>query len=72
MELENDRIVMHFYDDGLPFDFSGVPSPDLAAPKEGGYGLWIVRQVMDDLSYAPGTERGNHWRAEKRVKKRTV
>ena len=68
MELENDRIVMNLYDSGKAFDIERVLTPDLQQPKEGGYGIWIVRQLMDDVTYYPQEGTGNHWRIEKTFK----
>jgi anti-sigma regulatory factor (Ser/Thr protein kinase) len=70
--LEADQIQIDVYDRGAPFDLSAVPDPcgardrDLRRPSERGYGVHIVRQVMDEIDYWPSTEDGNHWRMVKR------
>jgi PAS domain S-box-containing protein len=65
--LQPDQMALDLYDDGTPFDISTVPDPDLGQPQEGGYGLYIARQVTDELTFTPATPEGNHWRLVKRV-----
>jgi len=62
-----DRIELDLHDDGTPFDLSSVPEPDLIAPQEGGYGLFVAHQVTDELTYTPATPDGNHWRLIKQA-----
>lgn len=57
-------IQIDLFDNGESFDPASVP-PYLSNPMdlvEGGYGLYIVRQVMDLVQYEPETPRGNHWK----------
>jgi PAS domain S-box-containing protein len=69
LTLEMDRLRIDTYDDGDAFDINQVPEPDLDpdpdAPQEGGFGLFLVRQVTDEVTYEPGTAEGNHWRIVK-------
>jgi sigma-B regulation protein RsbU (phosphoserine phosphatase) len=69
LTLEMDRLQIDTYDDGDTFDIDQVPEPDLDpdpdAPQEGGFGLFLVRQVTDEVTYEPGTKDGNHWRIVK-------
>jgi len=57
-------IQIDLYDDGESFDPSSVPEPATQANSlnEGGYGLHIVRQIMDRALYQANTPKGNHWR----------
>lgn len=43
-------------DAGRGFDFDAVPPPDFAHPRDGGYGVHLMRQTMSRVSYrrAPG------------------
>lgn len=61
--LLNNGIQLDFYDQGASFDPSSVPQPNSDPHQlvEGGYGLHIVRQIMDVVSYEHDPERGNHW-----------
>jgi sigma-B regulation protein RsbU (phosphoserine phosphatase) len=62
-------IQIDLYDDGIGFDPAAVPSPSPEPDtlSEGGYGLHIVRQIMDIVRYQAGTPKGNHWRLIKYV-----
>ena len=66
IRLETDRVEVDLYDDGLPFDISAVP-PRVSPGQESdrGYGVHIVRQLMDEIAYTPSTSAGNHWRLVK-------
>jgi len=58
-----DQIQLDLYDDGTPFDPSQVPAPDLTEElQDRGRGLFVARQLTDELTYNPATPEGNHWR----------
>ena len=59
----NNGIQLDFYDKGASFDPNTIPSPksDPHQLEEGGYGLHIVRQIMDVVSYEQDAQGGNHW-----------
>jgi serine/threonine-protein kinase RsbW len=61
--LLNNGVALDFYDQGGSFDPNVVPepSPDPHELNEGGYGLHIVRQIMDVVSYESQPGQGNHW-----------
>ena len=61
--LLNNGVQLDFYDQGRSFDPNAVPLPkaDPHQLSEGGYGLHIVRQIMDVVSYEHDPELGNHW-----------
>jgi anti-sigma regulatory factor (Ser/Thr protein kinase) len=65
LTLEVDRMQIDTYDDGDSFDIDQVPEPDPDALQEGGYGLFLLRQVVDKVTYEPATAMGNHWRVVK-------
>jgi sigma-B regulation protein RsbU (phosphoserine phosphatase) len=60
-------VYLDFYDTGVSFDPSTIPEPNANPHQlmEGGYGLHIVRQIMDVVTYSRHPERGNHWHLEK-------
>jgi serine phosphatase RsbU (regulator of sigma subunit)/anti-sigma regulatory factor (Ser/Thr protein kinase) len=61
--LLSNGVQLDFFDNGAGFDPNSVPEP-VADPnnlKEGGYGLHIVRQIMDVVSYTSDPGQGNHW-----------
>ena len=55
------KIVMR--DQGKSFNPSSVPEPnvkaDLSERKIGGLGMYLMRKLMDEVSYESSTERGN-------------
>ena len=62
-------IQIDLYDDGEGFDPNAVPAPatEPGTLNEGGYGLHIVRQIMDSVQYQADTPKGNHWRLIKYI-----
>ena len=50
------RVVVQFVDDGVPFDPLAKEDPDISPEgimgREGGLGIFLVKQMMDDVSYA--------------------
>ena len=64
--LSPDQIQLDLYDDGTPFDPSQVPASDLTEElQDRGRGLFVARQLTDELTYNPATPEGNHWRLVK-------
>lgn len=63
LTLLDNGVALDFYDQGKGFDPNTVPEPDSNPHKlvEGGYGLHIVRQIMDVVSYEIQPGHGNHW-----------
>jgi serine/threonine-protein kinase RsbW len=58
---EYKRLIVELYDTGRSFDPSKIPDPDLAIPGEHGYGLFLVRQLMDEVIYH--AKEGQAWRS---------
>ena len=46
-------------DKGVPFDPTKMPDPNLDEPKEGGYGIYLIRQIMKHVTYH---RRGSQWK----------
>lgn len=46
-----DHIEFRFEDLGESFDPLAVGDPDFNNPDEGGYGVWLIRQIMDEFIY---------------------
>jgi serine/threonine-protein kinase RsbW len=55
------KIIMR--DRGKPFDPASVPEPnvkaDLSERKIGGLGMYLMRKLMDEVSYESSPETGN-------------
>jgi len=62
-ELQDKDFVITIRDKGKPFDSSSVPPPDLGRDldkrKIGGLGIYLMRKMMDDVSYSFDVEKGN-------------
>lgn len=56
LSVASDMVTMAVEDDGPPFDPLSLPPPDLTVGLEdrrvGGLGVYLVREVMDEVSYA--------------------
>jgi serine/threonine-protein kinase RsbW len=58
------RIVVELHDNGRPFEPEIIPKPTLGEPQIRGYGLFLMRELLDEVDYdsQPG---GNRWRLVK-------
>ena len=49
------RVVIQFLDGGVPFDPLAAGDPDISTEglmqREGGLGIFMVKKMMDDVSY---------------------
>ncbi len=49
------RVILQFLDSGIPFDPLAKEDPDTSIEanmeREGGLGIFMVKQLMDDVSY---------------------
>jgi anti-sigma regulatory factor (Ser/Thr protein kinase) len=61
--LQDNDFVITIRDRGRPFDPGSVPLPDLEADlnhrRVGGLGMYLMRKLMDDVSYEFDAEKGN-------------
>jgi serine/threonine-protein kinase RsbW len=51
---QDEFIEVQMRDEGHAFAFDEAPDPDLDALPESGMGLYIMRQLADDVTYLPG------------------
>ncbi|MGR9074043.1 MAG: ATP-binding protein [Gammaproteobacteria bacterium] len=56
INFQKDELVIKVYDHGQGFDLESVPLPDLEHPKEGGLGLFLIRTLMDSVTYTAQDE----------------
>jgi serine/threonine-protein kinase RsbW len=49
-------LVVEVKDRGMGFDLEKVPLPNFEKHPEGGYGLFLIRTVMDEVSYVKGEQ----------------
>jgi anti-sigma regulatory factor (Ser/Thr protein kinase) len=69
LSRENDDVVVHLRDEGIPFDPCRAlqnPSPSPLQLREGGYGMSIIAGVMTEIDYEH-TALGNHLIMKKRM-----
>ena len=61
--MQEDAIKIILIDHGEPFDPSSIPMPDLKADlsdrKIGGLGIFLMRKLMDEVSYEPKPDKSN-------------
>ncbi|WP_051249554.1 ATP-binding protein [Maridesulfovibrio zosterae] len=48
------KLIIEVEDNGPGFDFKNVSKPDLEKAHEGGYGLYLIKHVMDSVVYETG------------------
>ena len=66
LSVDEDGIALEIFDQNEPFDPDTAPLPDLNEAQESGYGLFIVRQILDEFTCKPNAFGGNHWRLAKK------
>ena len=73
LEVDPNKLTVCLTDFGHSFEPSSAPVPDIHAPLEereiGGYGLFLIRQSMDEMDYQV-TEDGNKMILTKYLTKR--
>ncbi|MFP4368413.1 MAG: ATP-binding protein [Candidatus Kapaibacterium sp.] len=56
---EGYKFIIRIYDDGIPFDPKEVTPPDMKEYfkefRRGGLGIHIIRKIMDEIEYIPGS-----------------
>jgi serine/threonine-protein kinase RsbW len=59
LDFEQPQLEIELHDTGLPFDWNTYNSPDLSEAQIHGYGLFIMQNLMDKVSYTslPGRNR---------------
>ena len=58
LAIDDERLVLKIRDVGSKFDLADYQPPDLSEPHEGGYGIYIMRSLMDRVEYDTSDERG--------------
>lgn len=71
VELTEDGVQTVIRDWGVPFEPDDVPVPDITAPlderPQGGLGLFLIRQIMDEVHFRFDAENGNTLTMVKRL-----
>ncbi|MBI3969552.1 MAG: ATP-binding protein [Chloroflexi bacterium] len=56
--IDDAKLELRIRDYGEPFDLRSYQPPDLTQSHEGGYGVHIIRSLMDEVRYESAGERG--------------
>lgn len=64
LETTPQRLIVELADTGQSFNPADVPDPDLNGLPEGGLGLYLIRALMDEITYYPQPG-NNRWRLVK-------
>ena len=64
--IEGDALSLTIRDFGKKFDLSSYKPPDLDTPSEGGYGIYLSRELMDEVEYDTSPPQGTVLRMVKR------
>lgn len=60
------RLTIDLRDEGKSFNITKVPAPNLEEGQVHGYGLFLIQQLMDEVTYEPQPGH-NHWRLVKNL-----
>ena len=66
IQQEPRRLVIEFHDAGKAVEPAAVAEPQLQVGSVRGYGLFLMHELMDDVSYGQD-EHGNRWRLVKYI-----
>lgn len=68
-EVHADRLVVIVEDRGKGFDARGIAPQTLGEPKVGGLGVFLIRTLMDDVSYEVDPQTGTRLTMTKHLRK---
>lgn len=66
LERQPRQMVLDVHDNGQVLDLATIPEPDLKQVQTRGYGLFLVRKLVDEVAYQR-SEDSNWWRLVKRI-----
>ena len=56
--VDADALTLTIRDFGRPFNLGSYRAPDLGDPQEGGYGVFLMHALMDQVHYDTSSEMG--------------
>lgn len=65
LEVDDDRVTIEIVDSGAHFDAASYVPPDFDAPSDGGYGVHLIDELMDEVDRQPAGDRGTRLRLVK-------
>jgi serine/threonine-protein kinase RsbW len=54
--ISGEELCIRVYDQGLGFDLNGIPPPDSKPLEERGRGIFIIRSLMDWVTYVKAND----------------
>ncbi len=60
------QLIVDLHDTGSSFNLSDTEDPNLDGAQVHGYGLFLMRQLLDEVVYRSG-DASNHWRLVKNI-----
>ena len=57
--IDDDQISISIRDFGRKIDLQSYREPNLEVPSEGGYGIYLLRRLMDEVSFDLSHDEGN-------------
>jgi anti-sigma regulatory factor (Ser/Thr protein kinase) len=51
VEGDQDQLTLTMYHHGAPFDPDAVAPPDFDGSREGGFGVYLIKQLVDEVYY---------------------
>lgn len=58
LRIDDEKLTLTIRDFGRKFDPRAYTPPDLETPSEGGYGVYLIHQLMDEVTYDTSLSRG--------------
>ena len=59
LDTEADRIRLTLRHEGLPFDPAEAAPPDFDGSREGGFGVYMMEQLTDEIAYIQEADGGS-------------
>ncbi|HZV74528.1 MAG TPA: ATP-binding protein [Conexibacter sp.] len=53
LDIDDEKLAFGIRDRGRPFEPARYEAPDLDAPAEHGYGVFLIEQLMDEVTRRP-------------------
>lgn len=58
LAIDDEKLCLTVRDFGEKFDPTNYTPPDLDTPTEGGYGIYLIQQLMDEVTYDASLPQG--------------
>ena len=58
LKIDEAKLSLTILDFGRKFDPAKHPPPNLESPSEGGYGIYLIKKAMDEVTYHTSLPKG--------------